>query len=98
MPINDWIVGDMPRLPLLIVDANDVAVDPTAIRLLIKPPAAAVRVITAPEKIGTGSYQHYPTLDKHGTWYYRWEVTVGNGIQGVVEGSFTVQPSRFVQP
>lgn len=96
MLYNDWIVGDTARLPLHILDANNVAVDPDSIRLLIKPPGAAIQTIDQPTRLSGGIYRHDLALDKKGTWYYRWEVAAP--IPSVVEGAINVQPSRFVQP
>jgi len=93
VPIDKWTIGETASFPLQITDANGVAVDPQTIRLLIKPPGAAILTIDNPTRLSAGSFQHEQPLNKAGNWYYRWEVSAP--LAAVAEGSITVQPSRF---
>lgn len=93
MSLDNWIIGETATLPLLIVDAVGVAIDPDSIRLRIKPPGAADYAIDNPIRLDTGSFQHELALNKAGHWYYRWEVAAPQ--PAVAEGSIDVDPSRF---
>lgn len=91
---NDkWVIGETVPLPLDITDANNVRIDADQIRLLIKPPGSAIITITNPTRMSVGKYRHDQPVDKHGDWYYRWEVSAP--LPAVAEGTFTVKPSRF---
>lgn len=91
---TDWIIGETARLDVQLTDAAGIPVDAADIVLKIKPPGAAIITVGAPTRTAAGTYHHDLQLDKQGAWYYRWESATP--LPAVAEGSFTVQPSRFV--
>lgn len=90
-----WTVGESARLNIVAADHEGNPYDPDALRLLVKPPAAAVTTYDKPEftRDQAGIYHIEIPLDLAGNWYYSVQI-VG---QAVIEGAIAVQPSRFVQ-
>lgn len=90
-----WTVGESARLNIVAADHEGNPYDPEALRLLVKPPAAAVTTYDKPEftRDQAGIFHIEIPLDLAGNWYYSVQI-VG---QAVIEGAIAVQPSRFVQ-
>lgn len=90
-----WTIGESARLNIVAADHEGVPYDPDTLRLLVKPPAAAVTTYDKPDftREQAGIYHIEIPLDLAGNWYYSVQV-VG---QAVIEGAIPVQPSRFVQ-
>lgn len=90
-----WTVGESARLNIVAADHEGAPYDPDTLRLLVKPPAAAVATYDKPDftREQSGIYHIAIPLDLAGNWYYSVQI-VG---QAVIEGAIAVQPSRFVQ-
>jgi hypothetical protein len=89
-----WTVGESARLNLVAADHEGDPYDPETLRLLVKPPAAAVAIYDkgAFTRDAAGIYHIEIPLTGSGNWYYRVEA----GNRAIVDGAITVQPSRFV--
>lgn len=96
MPPRDYLIGDVVRLSVSVVDAAEAAIDPSALVLKIKPPKAEAIVVALGDLThdSLGNYHHDHRLDAAGAWYYRWESS--NPSVAATEGSINVQPSRFL--
>lgn len=97
---SEWIVGQSARITVAITDAAEIAVDPGALRLKVKPPTgAALRTYdygASAEivKDADGQYHADIVLDAAGTWSWRWEGTAAPHV-GVGEGMLTVIKGRL---
>lgn len=94
--MSDFIPGETAVLSLRVTSAAGVAVDPGALRLKVKDPAAAVTTYTygiAAEitRDGVGRYHADIPLPSAGQWAWRWELDAPNA--GAIEGLITVKTS-----
>ena len=94
-----WIVGEVARFPLTILDSNGVAADPAALRLKVKDPNGTVTTTAygaGPDlvKDAVGAYHLDLVLTQAGTWHYRWETDAP--AAGAAEGGLTVRASRVI--
>lgn len=88
-----FIVGQVVRLPVRILNRAGQGVDPGTVVLKIRPPG---RSLALPEvvKDAIGRYHVDVVADVAGPWAYRWEFAAPNA--GAAEGGFLVQPSRVI--
>lgn len=97
--LDEFIVGEVVRLPLSVTDLAGNAVDPGSVTLKIKRGAGAVTAYAygaAPEIVrdATGRYHADIPVISAGQWAYRWELSAPNA--GAAEGVFIVQKSRVI--
>jgi hypothetical protein len=94
-----WIVGQVARLPLQVLDNASLPVDPGAVLLKLKVPAGTVTTYTygaGPEIVrdAAGAYHADLVLSAAGVWTYRWELGAPNA--GAAEGVIRVNKSVVI--
>lgn len=93
-----FVVGEVARLSLLLINSIGVAADPGALRLKVRNPLTAVITTYAYGagvviKDSVGNYHADIALPVAGLWLWRWESDAPNA--GANEGSLSVSPSIF---
>lgn len=88
-----FIIGQVVRLPVRILNRTGQGVDPGTVVLKIRSPG---RSLALPEvvKDAVGRYHADVVADVDGAWAYRWEFAAPNN--GAAEGAFLVLPSRVI--
>ena len=94
---NTYDVGDLITTTGTWTDTDDDPLDPTAVFFSFRDPSGNVTSYTYGvgaqiTKTSTGIYTCNISIDKAGTWYYRWYAT-GTG-QAAQEDYFLVWPQR----
>lgn len=94
--INKYDIGDVVRVECSFTNPKnaDAAIDPSVVKLTVKPPNAVGVVYTYGVdseviKDGVGEYHADINVTASGWWYYRWWST-GTG-QAAEEGKFEVR-------
>ena len=88
----NFLVGDVARISVAILDVVGTPADPTELVLTIKSPEG-VTSTPAPVKDSTGNYHFDLSLDLPGSYGFRWQSQGAN--KGVVEGGIYVNASQF---
>jgi hypothetical protein len=88
-----FIIGQVVRLPVRILNRAGQGVDPGAVVLKIRAPDGSL-LLPEVVKDAVGRYHVDVVADAAGHWAYRWEFAAPNA--GAAEGAFLVQPSRVV--
>ena len=92
--MSNFIVGDVARLSVSILDVAGVPSDPTSLSLVIQAPDGTSTTHTSDiVKDSTGNYHFDLALDSSGSYGYRWQSLEAN--QGVIEGGIFVNPQRI---
>lgn len=95
---GSWLVGEVTRLRLEILDAEDLPADPSTLRLKVKTPGGVVSVYSwpfAPELVRTAVgvfYADVPLLEP-GTYAFRFESD--GPLMGASERLLSVRKSVF---
>ena len=93
--MSNFIVGDVARLSVSILDVAGVPSDPTSLSLVIQAPDGTSTTHTSDiVKDSVGKYHFDLPLDLAGSYGYRWQSSGEN--QGVSEGGLYVYPQRVV--
>lgn len=93
-----WLIGEVARLGLEIVNINDQLADPTTLRLKVKTPSGVITTYAwpgAPEIVrdSVGVFHAYVALTEPGTYAFRFE---SDGVlMGAGERTLQVQKSLF---
>ena len=87
-------VGDVVRLTAAITNADDAALDPTAVYCAVKDPAGATTtnkygVATELVRDSEGNYHLDTNVDTAGNWHHAW-YSSGSG-RAAAEGTFNVR-------
>lgn len=92
--MSNFIVGDVARLSVSILDVAGVPSDPTSLSLVIQAPDGTSMTHTSDiVKDSTGNYHFDLALDSSGSYGYRWQ-SVGTN-RGAIEGGVFVSPWRI---
>jgi len=97
--MNAYDIGDSVRLTLVCANSSSVAIDPTALTLVVKPGDGTATTYTYGTgativKDSTGNYHADVTVTAHsgGIWYYKWTAT--GSYVGMAQSSFGVRPDE----
>ena len=91
--MSNFIVGDVARLSVSILDVAGVPSDPTSLSLVVQSPGGTTTYTDAIVKDSVGNYHFDLPLDYAGSYGYRWQSLGAN--QGVIEGGIFVNPQRI---
>jgi hypothetical protein len=92
-PVPGFLIGQVVRVPVRVLDRAGKGVDPGTVVLKIRPPGGSLAL---PEvvKDAVGRYHVDVVANVAGLWRYRWEFAAPNA--GAVEGEFSVQASKVI--
>ncbi len=93
-----WVAGETARISIAITDPAGGAVDPAALRLRVRSPAAVATLYTYGVdalviKDSVGVYRADIVLATGGVWAWRWEADTPSGV---VEDQVTVKKSAVL--
>lgn len=92
--VNQYDIGDLVRMAVTFKNDGGAIADPTTVTLSVMKPGDTVATTVAPVKDGIGVYHGDITIDRAGSWYYRW---VGTGaVVAAEETRFYVRASAVV--
>lgn len=94
----NWLIGEVARLRLEVININDQAADPSALRLKVKTPAGAVAIYawpTSPEVVRTGVGNFYADIPLLEAGVYAFRFESDSPLMGASERSLTVKKSLF---
>ena len=91
--MSNFIVGDVARLSVSILDVAGVPSDPTSLSLVVQSPGGTTTYTDAIVKDSVGNYHFDLPLDYAGSYGYRWQ-SVGTN-RGAIEGGVFVSPWRI---
>ena len=91
--MSNFIVGDVARLSVSILDVAGVPSDPSSLSLVVQSPGGTTTYTDAIVKDSVGNYHFDLPLDYAGSYGYRWQ-SVGTN-RGAIEGGVFVSPWRI---